>query len=164
MDTKTFYDALLEANINIRDEDSGDGHAIAMELVMGDDQEMIELYVDWLADAFCGRDQSDADKMYMGHVVKGIRDAYKDKEKLDTRLIRNSEMLSTTYMKSFCYNIESVGSAVYCIIRERAEKYVDEMLDEWWADMQSYAGDMEAGAREDWEYEQYRDRMMEERD
>ena len=158
MDTKTLHDACRDAGINMRDEDSGDAHHIAMELVFRD-EDFRELHVEWLADALLARNPSTSEKHDRDRWSGTMVTAYSEHDMLSTP--RMTDRLVDTYACSFAYSMGAIGRIVFDAVREAAEKYVDKHIDEWWADVQSYAGDMEAGAEEDWAYEQWRDRQME---
>ena len=163
MDIKELHDACRDAGINMRDEDSGDCYSIALELVFKSDY-FHEQHIDWIADELVGRTE---DKHMLACRERWSRDmgeVHKNLEGLDMLAVRNSDMLKITYASSLMYRISNIGEIVVQAISSRAEEYVDKYIDEWWADVQSYAGDMEAGAEEDYYYEQYRDRQMEERE
>jgi hypothetical protein len=150
-DTKTLYDWANEAKLDFKDEDGyHDACQVWIDAWMQSPEDLQDYWLDWIIEDM-GKAKLTLD--YMGK-------AHDDSEYISSR---RDSALTPVYACSLTQNLAFFGKGLYQIILTQMSAYVEERAEEWWADCVGYAGDMEAGAREDWEYENYRDRKLEER-
>jgi len=155
MDTKSLHDWANDAGINMRDSEGYyDAQAVWVDAIMQSPEHLMDFWSDWMYD-----DQESIVRMltYMGKADSDLMD-------ISTKpSFRNNDCLVHPYANGAMMSSSCAGEELRRTIRKGLTAYTEEMAEEWWADVQGYAGDMEEGAREDYEYARYKDRQLEER-
>ena len=159
MDTKALYDLANEADIGFQHDDGyHDATQVWIDGYFDKPEYLVDLWIDALAD-LC--DEKNKDKL-----ATAMKDFGYVHSKVDM-LVENAR-LSTGCALSFSTSLNSaqahLGSDIYLAVRKFVGEFVAENAEEWWSDCVSYHSDMNDGAKEDWLYEAYRDRMLEERE
>ena len=153
MDTKTLHDWAVEAGLNLRDEDGyQDAIQVWIDAAMASPESLYEYYADWMVD-------KEREMM----MLKWIGRAYVDQQRLSERGTASMADYQRTIASGLTQHLAFCAGDMMTMVLEGLTKHVNDNADDWWAEVQSYAGDMEEGQREDFEYEQRKDRMLEER-
>lgn len=152
MDTKNLHDWADEADLNLRDSEGYyDAQAVWIDAIMQHPESLADFWADWcfdspadIVDMLGKMGRADSDLQFM---ISG----------------RNTDNLTASYAQSAVQNNCFAGECLRRMVRRGLTKYVEKMAEEWWEDVLGYAADMQEGAREDYLYEQYRDRQLEDR-
>jgi len=162
MDTKTLFDAAVDAGINFGGEvDLSDMEPIALEIIMANPEEEADLFMDAVAQLFMEKEEI-AQKIGIQRLSRGLKGMHGDIDMVQSRSI--SDKTISVYANSFALNCHSVADAIYFTYLREAKKYVEKYIEEWTNDAGSYWADMQEGQYEDWKYEQWKDRRLEERE
>ena len=167
MDTKELFDWASDAGLNFEDSDPSDAVSVWAEQILNDPEWLTDLWLDALADQFytlAGDNTDEGKEMKEGRerVLKHIGKFARDLDFLPA--CRTSERLMSCYATSVAYSAIQVGEAVGLAVKAYVEKYVEENAQEWWGDVCAYHHDMMAGQYEDYQYEQWKDRQLEDRE
>ena len=156
MDTKILYDLAIEADINLKHDDGyHDCVAPWTDYLLANPEYLVDVWLDWLAELTMEE---------MKRLCEGMVGGLKDIENMQGSLGRlGNGTVMQIYGSSAGMNFSRVGALLSFHLKKCAEKYVEENADAWYSDVISYSGDMEAGMKEDYLYEQEKDRRMEEK-
>ena len=156
MDTKILHDWAVEAGLNLRDEDGyQDAIQVWIDAAMASPEDLYEYYADWMVDK--------EREMLM---LKWLGKAYTDQQRLSERSTASISDYQRTIASGLTQHLAFCAGDLMTMILTGLTKHVEMNADEWWADVQGYAGDMESAMSEDYAdhmYEQRKDRMLEER-
>lgn len=153
MDTKSLYDWASEADLDFKNDDHHDAAAVWVDAIMESPEDLMDFWADWMYEK----------PERITDMLKHLGKAHDDANKIQTRSIRDNNMLISTFSSSLTLNLAWAGKAVLDSVREGLTKYVEDNADDWWSDVCGYAGDMLEGQYEDYKYEQWKDRQLEER-
>jgi hypothetical protein len=152
MDTKSLYDAAVEAGTLYRDDDQATASDSILPwtiLMLGNEEYLAEWYGDFTHELVAGPKFAD--------ICSKMERAARDIEVIPT-ISRPSTI--ATYAVCMSGLFEMIGLSTFENIRSEAEKHVEAMADEWTQAVIAYAGEMEEGQREDYLYEQTKDRRL----
>jgi hypothetical protein len=152
MDTKSLYDAAVEAGTLYRDDDQATASDSILPwtiLMLGNEEYLAEYFGDFTQELVAG-DNFERICRDMARVAK------------DIEIISTIFKPSTIATYSICMAglFEMIGLHTFNNMRDECEKHVESMADEWTQAVIAYAGEMEEGVKEDCEYELARDRRL----
>ena len=153
IDTKSLHDWALEAGISLRDDDGYyDAEDVWITKLMVTPETLNECWAEFcfeyperVLEMLKAVGEADSDLMVMANGAS----------------LRGTDTLQFAYANSAIGRAARAGECLRRMIRDGLTKHVKDHAEEWWEDVQAYAADMERGAREDWEYDNYRDRLLE---
>jgi hypothetical protein len=164
MDTKTLYDWAAEAGLTFDTDDSSDAITVWISAMLSDSEVMEDYWLDALADMFHVLKDSDdqtpvarRDRMF-DHVGRFASDL----ESLERRY--TSDRVTSCYGTSLAYHAIQVGEEISLALLAWVTKHVEENADDWWGEVIGYHSDMMEGQYEDYRYEQWKDRQLEDRE
>ena len=161
MDTKKLHDLLIEDGFNLKNYESNeweDAANVWIGHILKTPTELMDFWLDSLAELH------DTEKAELLHrLLKQVGRVHEDVEYLKREGKYGHNGLIMAYSNSLSQNGSMLGNEVYKAIAAGAEAYVNKMAQDWFADVLGYAADMEEGAREDYEYERYKERQLDER-
>jgi hypothetical protein len=163
MDTKTLHQLALDAKIDLRNEDSyHDCVAVWVDEVFRDPKELLDdIWLDALAEIQWSKNEEKHATSTRDRLFKDMGTCHADLNRLESN--NYSPMITSCYATSYGFRTMNVGETLFFAIRKFVIKYVEERAEDWFGDVQGYAADMEEGQREDYEYENRKDRMLDER-
>jgi hypothetical protein len=152
MDTKSLYDAAVEADTLYRD----DQDAMANDCILPWTIAMLA-NEDYLAEYFADF----TNELVAGPKFETIcRDM--SRAAVDISILPTVVRESTIVLYASCLTgvIENIGRLTFENMRAECEKHVEANMYEWTADVIAYAGEVEEGQREDYAYENAKDRRL----
>jgi hypothetical protein len=152
VDTKSLYDAAVDAGTLYRDDDQATASDSILPwtfLMLGNEEYLAEYYGDFTHELVAG------DKFE--RVCRDMARAAKDIEMVST-ISRPSTI--ATYAICMSGLFEMIGLNHFNNMRDECEKHVEAMSDEWTQAVIAYAGEVEEGQKEDYLYEQAKDRRL----
>jgi hypothetical protein len=163
MDTKSLHDALLEDGFNLSSYESHEYEdAVATWITYMLTPAILKGYLgDWMFDL-------SEDTMAFGKLCNEMKGGVADVQNIVSGSISRSPSLSLTHTYGFAavMRFDNVGSQLSFHLLKSATKYVEENASEWFLDVWQYASDMAESheeARGDYEYDQRKDRTLDER-
>ena len=157
MDTKQLLEVLEDNNIALDPDDLGDAESAWIEAMIKSWDDFQDTWLDY-AEAISDEDLK---KMH-----KYLADSDHDLEYVGASLWGSGISRTTSHVFSEAFHMYLSRAALILVNNHRAqvEKLVEDMSDTWMGDCIGLKSDYEEGAREDYEYENYRDRQLEERE
>jgi hypothetical protein len=168
MDTYTLYQWASDAGLNFDNPDNyNDAIDVWLVAMLEDGTWLNDILLDWLAEGLAttqGEDGKYIQSEKWVAIGKDMARIKRDRESLESF----SRSTGTKYLGNAAnglgWSLGALGETIYSLIIPQAEKYIEDHAEEWWADCMGYDYDMQEGAREDWLYEQRKDRLLEERE
>jgi hypothetical protein len=165
MDTKTLHDLALDAKIDLRNEDSyHDCVAVWIDEVFRDPKELLDdIWLDALAEIQRSKNETSVNSDTRERLFRDMESCHTDLNRMENS---NSPMINSCYATSYGFRTMNVGETLFFTIRKYVIKYVEERAEDWFGDVQGYAGDMEEAMADDAadsRYEDRKDRMLDER-
>ncbi len=161
MDTKQLHDLLIEDGFNLKNYDHSeweDAAGVWTEYCMTQPSWLMDFWLDALAELH------DAKRVEPLHrLLSQVGKVHADVNYLKGESKHGHTGLLMAYGNSLTQNNAMLGGEVYKAIQEGAVVYIQSQAPDWFIDVMGYAADMEEGAREDYEYERYKERQLEER-
>jgi hypothetical protein len=152
MDTKSLYDAAVEAGTLYRDDDQATASDSILPwtlLMLGNEEYLAEWFGDFTHELVAGPK--------FERICSDMRRAAQDIAAVKTF---SNESLITTYAVCLTGSLESIGRMTFENMRAECEKHVEANADEWTQAVIAYAGEREEGQKEDFLYEQAKDRRL----
>jgi hypothetical protein len=156
MDTKSLYDAAMEAETLYRDDDqatASDSILPWVILMLGNEEYLAEWFVDFTHELVAGAN--------FERICSDMRRAAQDIAAVKTF---SNESLITTYAVCLTGLLESIGRMTFENMRAECEKHVEANADEWTQAVIAYAGYVEEDQKEDYLYAQAKDKRLENKD
>jgi hypothetical protein len=152
MDTKSLYDAAVEAGTLYRDDDQATASDSILPwtlLMLGNEEYLAEWFGDFTHELVAGPKFADI-----------CRDMSRGAH--DIEMIPTISKPSTIALYASCLTgvIENIGRLTFENMRAECEKHVEANADEWTQAVIAYAGEREEGQKEDFLYEQAKDRRL----
>jgi len=160
MDTKTLYDWANEAGLNMKSEDSSDAIQVWIDRLMADQGWLADIWLDFLVEMMENKD-GHGESEY-SRFVTSLGSAHRYTESVLSSGRQGAEYVGTSVV-GLSMHFAHMGEHIYRAMLKGATKLVEDNADEWWGDVAAYHYEMEAGQYEDYMYEQYRDRQLDER-
>jgi hypothetical protein len=162
MDTKSMHDVLIEDGFDLKIYESNeweDAAAVWVDHMMKTPEWLNDFWIDMLCELH-GDDEKYALATLLGHIGK-ITPRLDDVRKAESHTGLNmANSAALTMQASF------LGAEVYKAIEKGVKKHMSAHGHEYFEDVLNHAAQLEQdneAERGDWEYEQMRDRQMEER-
>ena len=151
MDIKQLHDAAIDAGVDFKD-DYGHHDCIDVwtRLVLSDADYMADLFMDFM----CALAEEE-NRLQFDSLIKGTAKAIANRDCLS---VNDHPQIITAYAQSMCINLENVGDIVIDVLLAEAEKYVKKYAEEWFSDVTGYHHDMMESQKEDYLYEQSKER------
>lgn len=164
MDTKSLYDWASEAGLKF-DGEYDDAVTVWQKALYNDESFLEDNLLDAIAEVLFppmpSEDREDTmiaqRTRFFARLGSGINDV--------THLTgRFNDRMNACYATSLAFNATQTGEELILTLKAWIDAYVEKYADEWWNECIGYHNDMEEGQREDYEYERWKDRQLEERE
>jgi hypothetical protein len=159
MDIKNLYDLANEADLKFDDDDGfQDATQVWIDGYMAAPEYLCDIWLDALAEL---HDKENAKKLTI--IMEELGKSH-DAINRANLYGKHSTALLLSSGSSMTLATAHLGQSVYIAVKVFVEAYVGKYAEEWWDDCVSYHSDMQEGQREDYLYQQHKDRMLEERE
>ncbi len=159
MDTKLLHDLLIDDGFNLKNYDHSeweDAAGVWTEYCMTQPSWLMDFWLDALAEL---HDKKNAP--ILERTLAEVGAVHEQLTGLNKRAgIHDGLTLSSASGTSL--RTSHLGSSIYEAIQKGAVVYIQSQAPDWFIDVMGYASDMQEGAREDWEYENYKQRQLDE--